>query len=105
MRQKVSHWLLWVSGGTALALMTIPRTVFAVEEHAAGESLPLFLVSPFAGLLLTIAILPLIIPHWWESNRNKGIVSGLFGVPMAVHGVHHSPRFPVRDLQRDLPAW
>jgi Na+/H+ antiporter NhaD/arsenite permease-like protein len=91
MRQKVSQWLLWVSGSTALALVMIPGAALAVEEHAAGENLPLFLVSPFAGLLLTIAILPLIAHHWWESNRNKGIVSALFGVPMAAYMLFENP--------------
>ncbi|MGH7410490.1 MAG: sodium:proton antiporter, partial [Candidatus Methylomirabilis sp.] len=34
-------------------------------------------------LLLSIALLPLITPHWWESNLNKGIISAIFGVPVA----------------------
>jgi Na+/H+ antiporter NhaD/arsenite permease-like protein len=37
------------------------------------------------GLLLSIAILPLATPHFWESNRNKGIVAALFAVPVAIY--------------------
>jgi Na+/H+ antiporter NhaD/arsenite permease-like protein len=51
---------------------------------------------PFAGLLLAIAVVPLAAPHFWESNRNKGIVAALFSVPavaylllaLGAHGGH-----------------
>jgi len=35
-------------------------------------------------MLLSIAVLPLSAPHWWESNRNKLIVSLLLGAPTAL---------------------
>jgi len=35
-------------------------------------------------MLLGIAIIPLWWPHFWESNRNKGILSALLGVPVAL---------------------
>src|SRR5713226_2920170 len=35
-------------------------------------------------MLLAIAFCPLWLPHWWESNRNKLVVSGLLGAPMLV---------------------
>jgi len=41
-----------------------------------GAVLPLWTVVPFVALLLCIAILPLAAGHWWEHNRNKGLVSG-----------------------------
>ncbi len=58
--------------------------------HHALE-LPVWSVLPFAGLLLCIAVLPLAAPHFWEPNRNKGIVAGLFSLPvvaylLAAHG-------------------
>jgi len=41
-------------------------------------------------MLLAIAVCPLRIPHWWEANRNKAIVSGALGLPvLAVYGVRH----------------
>jgi Na+/H+ antiporter NhaD/arsenite permease-like protein len=52
--------------------------------------LPFWAVLPFAGLLLSIAILPLATPHFWESHRNKGLVTLLFSLPVVGYllGVH-----------------
>ena len=35
-------------------------------------------------MLLAIALGPLAIPHWWEANRNKLLVSALLGAPILV---------------------
>ena len=40
---------------------------------------------PFVLMLLSIAIIPLVKEHWWESNRNKLIVSLVLGVPTAIY--------------------
>jgi Na+/H+ antiporter NhaD/arsenite permease-like protein len=67
----------------------------ALAHLAAGDglrqffselSLPMIIlfVAPFALLLLSIAILPLAAPHFWEHNRNKGIVAAVFGAPIAL---------------------
>jgi Na+/H+ antiporter NhaD/arsenite permease-like protein len=50
-----------------------------------GIELPLWTVLPFAGLLLCIAVLPLLAPHAWERNRTKGAVAALFALPVAVY--------------------
>ncbi len=47
--------------------------------------LPLWTVLPFAGLLLSIALLPLALPRFWEPNRNKAVVAALFGLPIAAY--------------------
>ena len=39
---------------------------------------------PFAAMLLAIAVCPLWVPHWWESNRNKLLVSAVLGLPVLV---------------------
>jgi Na+/H+ antiporter NhaD/arsenite permease-like protein len=39
---------------------------------------------PFVAMLLAIALGPLWAPRWWESNRNKLVVSALLGVPILV---------------------
>ncbi len=44
--------------------------------------LPFYVVAPFALMLLAIAIFPLAVPHWWEPNRNKLLVSSLLGLPV-----------------------
>jgi len=46
--------------------------------------LPGYTVAPFILMLLAIAVCPLWLPHWWESNRNKMIISALFGLPVLV---------------------
>jgi Na+/H+ antiporter NhaD/arsenite permease-like protein len=45
-------------------------------------ALPLYTVAPFVAMLLAIAVFPLWLPHWWESNRNKLGVSALLGLPI-----------------------
>jgi Na+/H+ antiporter NhaD/arsenite permease-like protein len=55
------------------------------ETHAFGEHVPLIAVVPFALLLAAIAILPLAASHFWESNRNKGIVTALVSAPIALY--------------------
>jgi Na+/H+ antiporter NhaD/arsenite permease-like protein len=43
---------------------------------------PLYMATPFALLLLAIAVLPLAANHWWEHNKNKGLVAALLSVPV-----------------------
>ncbi len=51
---------------------------------------PLYGVLPFVAMLLAIAVCPLWVPHWWESNRNKLIASAVLGLPvLAVYGLRH----------------
>ena len=35
-----------------------------------GAQLPLLSLLPFTALLAGIALIPLIAPRWWHSNRN-----------------------------------
>src|SRR5688500_17360076 len=51
---------------------------------------PVYAVLPFVVMLLAIAVCPLWVPHWWESNRNKFIVAAALGLPvLAMYGVQH----------------
>jgi Na+/H+ antiporter NhaD/arsenite permease-like protein len=50
-----------------------------------GHQVALGWVAPFILLLLSIALLPLIVPRWWESNLNKGAISAVFGVPVVIY--------------------
>ena len=47
--------------------------------------LPAWTMIPFALMLLTIAIGPLLFEHWWEQNKNKLIVSLVLGIPTAIY--------------------
>jgi len=65
----------------------------AAAEHGAeahgpplGETLPLWSVIPFAGILLSIAIFPLVAPHFWHHHFPK-VSAGwalLFALPFLV---------------------
>lgn len=48
------------------------------------ETMPLWLSVPFVIMLLFIAVGPLLFNHWWESNRNKLIVSLALGLPVSL---------------------
>ena len=54
--------------------------------------LPLYAVVPFVAMLLAIAVCPLWVSHWWESNRNKLVLACVLGVPVvglyAARGPH-----------------
>lgn len=48
-----------------------------------GSQLPLWSVLPFVGLLLAIALLPLVTEHWWHRNANKALVAVALALPVA----------------------
>lgn len=57
------------------------------------EWIPMWLCIPFAGLLLCIAVMPLLKAHWWEEHQPHAVVlwSLLFVIPFAViYGAHHA---------------
>lgn len=43
---------------------------------------PSWSLLPFVGMLVSIAVLPLAIPTWWDSNRNKLILSVIASIPV-----------------------
>ncbi len=49
-----------------------------------GHLLPLWSVVPFGLMLLCIAVLPLVAGHFWDHNRNKGLLSMVLGAPVAI---------------------
>ena len=60
-----------------------------MESHTLGNTLPLWSVLPFAGMLLSIALIPLISPDFWA--RHFGKVSLAFGAPMAAYFLFAGP--------------
>ncbi len=54
-------------------------------------NLPIWTCIPFAILLLTIALMPLTWPHFWEKNRNKAIVSLAISFPVIVFTLFEAP--------------
>jgi len=53
--------------------------------------LSLWWVLPFVAMLLAIAVCPLRAPRWWESNRNKLVVSLALGFPVVVFYLGRRP--------------
>ena len=51
-----------------------------------GNSISLIYCIPFLGMLLSIAVIPLVKPVWWEKNRKYAVIgwSLLFLIPFAV---------------------
>ncbi|MBN2265869.1 MAG: sodium:proton antiporter [Candidatus Aminicenantes bacterium] len=70
-----------------------------MNAHDLGRTLPLWSVIPFAGLLLSIAIIPLKAPHWWEDHKNKGLVAFLWALPVAVYFLFPLPHELVLSLK------
>jgi Na+/H+ antiporter NhaD/arsenite permease-like protein len=68
-----------------------PSSIASAAKHdesavhpSLGKDLSVWTVLPFVALLLCIAIFPLANPHWWEHNRNKGIIVGVLAIPLAL---------------------
>jgi Na+/H+ antiporter NhaD/arsenite permease-like protein len=45
---------------------------------------PSWSLFPFVAILLSIAVLPLVIPAWWDHNRNKLTLSIVVSVPVLI---------------------
>ena len=56
---------------TALMACCVPAVASGGQGEAAHavSSVPLWMCIPFAGLLLCIAVLPLVKAHWWEEHQ------------------------------------
>ncbi len=54
------------------------------------HEIPVLLLIPFALLLAAIAVMPLLLPHFWESNRNKLIVALLCSLPVLGFLIYNS---------------
>ena len=79
--------------GSPLLANEAPEAGHAPEKL--GDLMNVAAVAPFAALLLCIALFPLLNPHWWEHNRNKGIIVAVLGLPVIAyllsfghHGLH-----------------
>ena len=58
-----------------------------------GSQLPIWSIIPFVGMLLSIAILPLVKGEWWEKHQLYGAIfwALLFLIPFTVaYGLHET---------------
>jgi Na+/H+ antiporter NhaD/arsenite permease-like protein len=63
-----------------------------------NASLSFLTALPFALILLAIAVLPLAASHFWESNKNKALVSFLLAVPVFIWLFQYEPMAIVHTL-------
>ncbi len=61
------------------------------QPDVLATALPVWSALPFAGMVLAIAILPLIVEKWWHSNLNKAVVAAAFGLPVAAYFLFADP--------------
>lgn len=69
-----------IMGETALA-----------SEYEFGHQLPLYSISPFVLILLAIALMPLILRKWWESNLHKLYISIALSIPVLYYYLSKNP--------------
>lgn len=50
-------------------IMLCPTAVWAAGDNGAPQNIPVWLCIPFAGLLLCIAVMPLVKGEWWEAHQ------------------------------------
>jgi Na+/H+ antiporter NhaD/arsenite permease-like protein len=90
----------------SLPLLSLLWSTSALAEEAAhgpghdahqslADVLTIWHVVPFAGLLLCIAVLPMVAHHWFEKNKNQLLVAALWALPIlgyfGYHILTHSP--------------
>ena len=85
----LATWLV-----SAFALL-LPVLAFASEpEHGGevhaslGDYLPVWSVIPFAGLLLSIALMPIFAEHFWHKTRNQLLVAVGWASPVFAYLVY-----------------
>ena len=61
-----------------LALLLVPSICLAEEHFQLPKDLSIFWIVPFVCMLLSIAICPLVVPHFCEHNFGK--VAGFWGL-------------------------
>ena len=65
----------------------------AHDDHGAGAlgvRLPLWSALPFVGILLSIALIPILAPHFWHMHYPKVAMAwaAVFGVPFLLSLIH-----------------
>jgi Na+/H+ antiporter NhaD/arsenite permease-like protein len=80
----------------ALGVLVAAVPAEAAEQGVDGRALALWWVLPFAGVLLSIAIIPLISPHWW--HRFYGLVMLAWSLAFVVPATLAFGAEPVTDM-------
>ena len=59
---------------------------------------PNWSVIPFVVMLLSIALVPMVLPNWWDSNRNKTILSIVLSLPVLAVVIPCNPELLMHSL-------
>src|SRR6185295_9779716 len=60
---------------------------------------PLWSIAPFVLMLLSIAIVPLFAPHWWDKNSNKLLLSVAVSIPVLILIVPAAPHLLLDSMK------
>ena len=93
---RISPFIL----GLAIAMVAMPALAAGGAPHVEGAKLGLIWVLPFAGMLLSIALLPLFAASFWHHHYGKVSAAwalafivpfaAIHGLPTAVYEVKHT---------------
>ena len=75
-----------------------------IFQEVGVMDIPMWLIIPFAGLLLSIALFPLIKPEWWEKRKPWVVIfwSMLFIIPFAfLYGVQDAAETVLECIAND----
>src|SRR5262245_52275143 len=101
-----TEWLVVALGVALVALVGFVE--IAHVQVGPAPALPVWSAAPFALLLLSIAVLPLVAHHWWENNRNRIIVSFGFAILTGAYLLLMSPPTggeTIRRLNHELAEY
>jgi Na+/H+ antiporter NhaD/arsenite permease-like protein len=75
-----------VKGGIICFILLLPQLLLASSEgsslHLDGSLLSIFWIIPFVGILLSIAVFPLLAPHFWHQHYGK--ISFFWGISFII---------------------
>ena len=63
-----------------------------MSTEGLGHVLPVWSAVPFVGFLLSIALLPVRAPRFWNRPRNQALVAALWSTPVAAFLLARAPR-------------
>jgi Na+/H+ antiporter NhaD/arsenite permease-like protein len=86
---------MMVSILAALLVLSSPCLAGAAPENI-GSALPLWSIIPFAGILLSIALMPLLLPHFWHRHFPK--VSAFWAIIFALPFIYFFKSAAIQEI-------
>ena len=74
--------LFGIPGAIFFVVLAFPASALAADLHLDGGTMGLIWTIPFAGILLSIAVFPLIAPHFWHHHFGK--ISAFWAVAFVI---------------------